>query len=292
MGRVWTLICGLVVALGIGLLTIDANAQGQKGQTGQQAAQAQAPTPASEGQGADDLNKECRPGEDNRKSDLCAQWKAADAAADSAEYSLHGLFVGAITMVAAIAAAVFAKLASDHTRTGSVANVAANNLAARQYKDGFKPWLSVSISGDYVRDHRSTGLVVGGNPVTIEIHATISITNLTDMPATIVAEEIEILGGKARSKNHGSDVFQVLGKGDSYVIESGVDVIPIGYFVATIRNDHIMNPAPIIGSVTYTDPLNVRRKLAFAFRPSVWHTNDFERWGGPEYNYDREIEPS
>jgi hypothetical protein len=38
----------------------------------------------------------CQQGQDERSSDLCAQWKAADAARDAADYALIGLIVTAI----------------------------------------------------------------------------------------------------------------------------------------------------------------------------------------------------
>lgn len=39
----------------------------------------------------------CLPNQDNRKSDLCAQWKAADAAAESAEWSRYAALIGAMS---------------------------------------------------------------------------------------------------------------------------------------------------------------------------------------------------
>jgi hypothetical protein len=41
----------------------------------------------------------CQKGIDNRKSDLCAQWKAADAATSAAEYALSTLIISAIGTV-------------------------------------------------------------------------------------------------------------------------------------------------------------------------------------------------
>ncbi|MBB3861974.1 hypothetical protein GGQ88_003264 [Novosphingobium hassiacum] len=68
----------------------------------------------------------CPPSQDNRQSDLCAQWKAADAAAESAQWALWsfwltglGLLVGSGTLFAAWRAAHWAKKAAEHTETGA-----------------------------------------------------------------------------------------------------------------------------------------------------------------------------
>lgn len=65
----------------------------------------------------------CQPGQDDRQSDLCAQWKAADAAAESARWtywtfiaSFFGLLVGGGTLFAAWRAAHWAKKAAEETR--------------------------------------------------------------------------------------------------------------------------------------------------------------------------------
>ena len=70
---------------------------------------------------------DCAKGTDDRRSDLCAQWKAADAAAQAADAAdstvtigWFGLALAAITMGAAIAAAYFAKKAAEHTETGAL----------------------------------------------------------------------------------------------------------------------------------------------------------------------------
>lgn len=68
----------------------------------------------------------CRPGEDKRQSDLCAQWKAADAASASADWAFWtmlagavGLLVGLGTLIAAWRAAHWAKAAAMHTEAGA-----------------------------------------------------------------------------------------------------------------------------------------------------------------------------
>lgn len=62
----------------------------------------------------------CPDREDNRSSDLCAQWKAADAAQLSANVAwwvaIVGSILGALTLAAAVAAAIFASVAAFETR--------------------------------------------------------------------------------------------------------------------------------------------------------------------------------
>ncbi|ESZ03437.1 hypothetical protein X736_25485 [Mesorhizobium sp. L2C089B000] len=47
---------------------------------------------------------------------MCAQWKAADAAQQSANWTTIGAIVGAFTLAAAMAAAYYAKEAARHTQ--------------------------------------------------------------------------------------------------------------------------------------------------------------------------------
>lgn len=68
----------------------------------------------------------CKRGVDDRQSDLCAQWKAADAATDAARWtfwtwvaSLVGLLIGGGTLFAAWRAAHWAKQAASHTEAGA-----------------------------------------------------------------------------------------------------------------------------------------------------------------------------
>jgi hypothetical protein len=85
----------------------------------------------------------CKPGQDDRGSDLCAQWKAADAATESAIWAartfwvgLFGLLIGGGTLIFAASAAHWAKEAAIETRESvKVAN--ANLDAFRKLEDGF-----------------------------------------------------------------------------------------------------------------------------------------------------------
>ncbi len=69
------------------------------------------------------LDGGCKRGEERRSSDLCAQWKAADAAKEAAYWTgetfwlgVGGLAVGFLTLGAACAAAYFAKVAGDSAK--------------------------------------------------------------------------------------------------------------------------------------------------------------------------------
>lgn len=170
MGRILLLIAGIVVALAVagssppkqGAREEQRQAQEPLRQAAQTASTPQAPDP-------EPLNATCDKGEQDRKSDLCAQWYAADAAKMSAVWTRwtgvftgFGLFVGAITMGAAIFAAIFAKKAADHTREA----VEAADLSNRA-------WI--------VHELKITSLRFSGDQVTIEGSATLE--NIGTTPA-------------------------------------------------------------------------------------------------------------
>jgi hypothetical protein len=97
--------------------------------------------PLVESDSASELNAPCAPGEENRNSDLCAQWKAADAADESAEWAERmslpiwlGAITGVLTLLAAVAAAVFAKSAAYHTKRSADAAVEVNESTKRAEK--------------------------------------------------------------------------------------------------------------------------------------------------------------
>lgn len=93
----------------------------------------------------------CDPAQEDRQSDLCAQWKSADAAADSARWArftffagIIGLLVGAGTLFAAWRAAHWAKKAADHTEAGANAAMDAINEAREANAiagNAQRPWI-------------------------------------------------------------------------------------------------------------------------------------------------------
>jgi hypothetical protein len=156
---------GIVIA--VGLIIADpsygqqdgANQPKVSGDTAGQLARVDAaaekrPVPSAPDQG-------CQPGENDRQSDLCAQWKAADAAAESARWALWALWIGGLgllvgggTLFAAWRAAHWAKKAADHTESGSGearraadATIEAVKEAANANKltrELARPWVSIT----------------------------------------------------------------------------------------------------------------------------------------------------
>ena len=124
MGRVLLLIVGFVVALGLaGVSPPQQRATEQQAHARQPNTETQPRPPSPQVQDADPLDEACEQDQDKRTSDLCAQWKAADSAYESAVWTRRtgyatwiGLIVGMITMGAAIAAALFARDAAAHTK--------------------------------------------------------------------------------------------------------------------------------------------------------------------------------
>lgn len=127
----------------------------------------------------------CNPGRDDRQSDLCAQWKAADAAAESAWWAsatfwlgLVGLIVGSGTLFAAWRAAHWAKKAAEHTESSALearrgadeaeksANAAFKSLelakAANELSSELaRPWVSIRCEMDKCRIFDNTALIDG-----------------------------------------------------------------------------------------------------------------------------------
>lgn len=99
-----------------------------------------APRPETVSTDVSQSDRGCARGRDVRSSDLCAQWKAADAAADAARWSwwqmvvgILGVVVGAATVGAAIAAALYAKKAAEEAmRSATVASDAHEAFVASE----------------------------------------------------------------------------------------------------------------------------------------------------------------
>lgn len=117
----------------------------------------------------------CRAGSDDRRSDLCAQWKAADAAHESAQWTARsfwlaivGTVIGGGTLLAAFLAARYARKAAHEAARSA-------NIAAEAYAASERAWLNVDISADSdLRFHPTGGC---------GIFVKLKITNIGRTPA-------------------------------------------------------------------------------------------------------------
>lgn len=140
---------------------------------------------------ADEARREdqgCPKGQDERQSDLCAQWKAADAAYDSAQWAKVqttigwiGLALGTVTMLAAIAAAMYAKRAAIATEDAvEIADVTSNRQLRAYVSVALKRLIIDDKNG--IIDGEIT-ITNGGSTPAYEIHHAGNICVLSDEEA-------------------------------------------------------------------------------------------------------------
>jgi hypothetical protein len=132
----------------------------------------------------------CKKRKDDRSSDLCAQWKAADAAqsaADAAWYlGIAGAAIGLFTLLVAIRAGLYARDAARHTESGAqearrAADTAAEALDLEQRNAAVanRPWLLI--------ESVSAGNVAKGAPNNADgVHFQLRVKNFGTRPATAV----------------------------------------------------------------------------------------------------------
>lgn len=100
---------------------------------------AASPPPVQQANEPPSYTNPCQAGHDDRSSDLCAQWNAADAAQQSANWTTIGAIVGAFTLAAAMAAAYYAKEAARHTQRSA-------DIAEKALLDIERPYLFVTAT--------------------------------------------------------------------------------------------------------------------------------------------------
>jgi len=119
-----------------------------------------------------DKDAGCERGKDDRRSDLCAQWKSADAAYNTMWASIIGLVSGFATLFFAWRAAHWAKEAARHTETGAReakrgADAAMESLDLSRLADAdeFRPWVIISSVEiprmKFVPEDTTSPLVIG-----------------------------------------------------------------------------------------------------------------------------------
>lgn len=169
MGRVLLLIVGFVVALGLAGASQPGQGAGREQAAAEKSVATPTPSPFQQPDEPDDASRPCGEHRYDSNDDLCAQWKAADAAAEAASYaaplywlSVLGAVIGFLTAVFAGGAAWFAKRAADAARA---------QLAHTEYSTERQLRAYVGATGLHM-----TGVAPGSSPV---FHYTLKNTGQT-----------------------------------------------------------------------------------------------------------------
>lgn len=108
---------------------------------------APSPPPVTQTNDPPGYTEPCQAGKDDRSSDLCAQWKAADAAEKSAFWTGVGVLVGIFTFAAAGFAAFYARAAAVYTNRAAVAAKEALAQADKISKLELRAYLAIAPMG-------------------------------------------------------------------------------------------------------------------------------------------------
>lgn len=212
----------------------------------------------------------CDKGHDDRKSDLCAQWKAADAAADSAHVAWLQFWIGstvsALTLLAAIAAAVYAGAAAHHTASSVTV---AENLGRR----GLRAYMDVHAAQWGHSDDKP--------PASLrDIQARITVRNAGQTPAknvvitrrektigTFIATEAIILESIASARTDDSNFSVEAGGVVGYKIDN----------IANAEEAHALMTGEahcyFMGRITYTDVFDKPQESTWCLRVENFGTD-------------------
>ncbi len=219
------------------------------------------------------LDAPCPVGVDDRSSDLCAQWKAADAADEAAAWtarsfwlSLFSAVIGAGTLAAAFLAALYAKRAAGEAKRA--ADIARDAFIASE-----RAWLTVSLHPDGDLAFYETGGCGLSVYLTIEnLGRTPALNVHTSMTMVPMRQDHvdEVATYAAAQRERNTTWSRTLLPGDSYDRGWGVSL-----------DDCTLSPyATILGCVTYeTLPDRELHQTAFCYivgRGELGHLDGFD----------------
>lgn len=300
MGRILLLICGVAAAA----LLVGAappprqDSQAEQAKATRDLAQAVATfsatvTEQTKTNKASLLSASCEKGHDQRQSDLCAQWKAADAARDAAFWSMWSVFVGLLGVFGLVWNICQGRAALRKARE-------ANSIAQRQFEAGFRPQLLIEMLGP-INEAADALKHEDGPDRTVPVRAAVKVTNIGTVPTTLTGFEICCIDTTAGMQS--LEIYHFLAPQKHVWLHAAVGVVVddmIGAgpsFVGTIMftaerfRELRMHPPKIYGGIHHTDQLGKMRVRGFGFDPGQWFSpGPFAYWGCENFNYDRDNE--
>lgn len=184
----------------------------------------------------------------------------------------------------------------------------ANEVASKQFYSGFKPWITVELSGTFIENKKD--LLdpdwKQGERREIKMRVQVKVTSIGDIPASVDDLSVCLLVDESRGYidvpppewlHGGQKWLTVLQRGEFAVLEPGFgpQISPLGRLLGTAHlteeNQYhfIGNPPPVIGFVDYYDPLGNTYRHHFAFVLNSAMSNNFQRFGGRERNFEEEF---
>jgi hypothetical protein len=229
---------------------------------------------------------------EDRNSELCAQWKAADAARLSAILALVSAVVSGASLFGIFVTfnetRKTAKAAIDGVeqarRSATVAEKALIGLE--------RPWLipdaSVRLKGSEAENVIRMFQEGDVDPRPLVIEYRLNLQNQGRIPAVIKSYDLQILGALSHPELFQGMTFARVGE---RVALGPVDGITAVLQMTKLNRENLMRNAPaLIARVCYSDQLGVERELGFSFRMRNLWTNEVEWHGGDALNYDRLVQ--
>jgi hypothetical protein len=160
----------------------------------------------------EDPNQPCLDGKEDRKSDLCAQWKAADAAASSARWAWASSIVGIVSLLGVVAALGLAlhsnKIAQDTAKRQLRAYLTLTALS----KDppNIKGRTSFKINAHWKNSGQTPAIdVVAGMRWTV-LDKALDESFTFEMLPEHISDHLTVLGPQAEMETNDHEAFNVL----------------------------------------------------------------------------------
>lgn len=216
--------------------------------------------------------KPCAQEQDNRESDLCAQWKAADAARESADWTrrafwtaLGGTVIAFLTLCAAVAAAWFAREAALHTERSADAAEDTLEEAKVTTRIELRARLSVLPRGINPMGDLKEGI------------GHVALKNIGKVPAQEVTLHVFMKFGVGEESDFSippdSHRVERTLQPDTQMIEGSKQQFPIDQFITDTSKKYVF----VWGVSYYDDGYGNRRKTQFCHRYHAAKSDDYWR---------------
>lgn len=243
-------------------------------------------------------------------ADLCAQWRAAIAAEQSARWAFWGFAVSGIATLLSGLGLVALLRSLRQTEDSLDESRAANSISRAQFEQGYRPILHLEPFGPHILERDLMPLLQTGEPVSFHLRVGVKVTNHGEM-ATIIAFLLMGFDGERPLGGREHNIDRILKKDSvTYLADSGrisgyrtdqrdefgdnpwISFLQVPFAQMTLdpADYRLAQPPAFYGQILYVDALGIKRIMGFGFISKDIYGGAFESWGGAAWNYDRKIE--